>query len=283
MNIRGMFHKFGIGIVRHLQPSIPKLSDAKKYGNYGEEVFAKTILDMLPDAQIKNNVLISTDEGKAEIDCLILYENKLFAIELKTWKGTLFEEDGKILHEKIDRWTGETHSKIERSPFKQLNRAIYLLRKQNPINAWVNPIVFFASFEGDEELEVYVSDDKVWFNRVYDLVSYIKNQSKPSNAKYVKSFFSKCIAADQIISNSSKRTLNCIIIKDSLNFNNENNKADSIVSIDISHKWSYDKLSIKYKDGTSCTVNTENWKIEVDDNGILKKYALSKISRIEIG
>lgn len=283
MNIREMFHKFGIGIVRHLQPSIPKLSDAKKYGNYGEEVFVKTILEMLPNAQIKSNVLISTDEGKAEIDCFILYENKLFAIELKTWKGTLFEVNGNILHEKIDRWTGETHSKTERSPFKQLNRAIYLLRKQNPINAWVNPIVFFASFEGDEKLEVNVSDDKVWFNSIYDLVSYIKNQGKPSNAKYANLFFSKCIAADQIISNSSKRTLNCIITKDSLNFNNENNKADSIVSIDISHKWSYDKLSIKYKDGTSCTVNTENWKIEVDDNGVLKKYALSKISRIEIG
>ena len=125
------------------ESSIPYTSQAKKYGDWGEDEFVYTIQSRLPDCKIKKNIIIQTAEGNAEIDCLILYKNKLFAIEIKRWKGRLVDHDSNFVQYKRDRWTDEIHTKNHKSPFKQLGRAVYLLRKQIPDNAWINAVVFF--------------------------------------------------------------------------------------------------------------------------------------------
>ena len=91
MGIRSFFHKIKIGFVRIGESSIPYVDEVKRYGNYGEDEFTDMLRRKLPSCKIKRNVIISTPEGNAEMDCLVLYHNKLFAIEVKRWKGSLTE------------------------------------------------------------------------------------------------------------------------------------------------------------------------------------------------
>ena len=70
MGIQSFFHKIKMGIVRAGASSIPRPSEAKRYGNCGEDVFVDMLRRELPDCELKRNVVISTPDGNAEIDCL---------------------------------------------------------------------------------------------------------------------------------------------------------------------------------------------------------------------
>ena len=170
MGIGNFFHKIGIGFTRLGENSIPHTTQAKRYGNWGEDEFVYQIRTHLPNCQIKRNIVIQTLEGNAEIDCLILYNNKLFAIEIKRWKGQLTECDGQFVQRKLDRWTDEIHTKVHKSPFKQLGRAVYLLRKQIPDNAWINNIVFFDLAENPyspDYIRKHPDEFDEWGNHIY--------------------------------------------------------------------------------------------------------------------
>lgn len=93
MGIKSFFHKIKMGFVRMGENSIPYVPEIKRYGNNGENVFALSLQRALPTCRLKHNVVIETSEGNAEIDCLVLYDNKLFAIEVKRWKGRLIETE----------------------------------------------------------------------------------------------------------------------------------------------------------------------------------------------
>ena len=282
MGIRTFFHKIKTGFVRTFERSIPFVDAAKRYGNNGEDEFITMLHRELPSCKIKRNVVISTSDGNAEIDCLVLHNNKLFAIEVKRWKGCLTERDDGFLQEKTDRWTGEVHTKLLKSPFKQLGRAIHLLRKQIPLKAWVNAIVFFE----DDELEsVSAFSDNVWFDRYQDLVDYISNDGKASFGTSANDFFEKCVPADYLYAKAWEKSLHCIINRATLQFETPrgNISADNIVSIRKSHHWSYDELHIAMVDASVITITLENAKIQVSDNGRISTYALCKLDYIELG
>lgn len=282
MGIQAFFHKIKLGFVRAGESSIPYVNETKRYGNYGEDEFTYRLRRELPSCKIKRNVVISTPDGNAEIDCLVLHNNKLVAIEVKRWKGRLTERDDGFLQEKTDRWTEETHTKLLKSPFKQLGRAIYLLRKQNPIKAWVNAVVFFE----DNELEsVSAFSDNVWFDRHQDLIEYINNDGEVSFGTSANDFFEKCIPADYLYANAWEKSLHCIIKRSTLRFETPqgNISADNIASIRIFHHWSYDELHITMADGSIKTITLENAKIQVSDNGRISTYALCKLDYIELG
>lgn len=282
MGIRAFFHKIKMGFVRAGESSIPYVNEAKRYGNYGEDEFTYMLRRELPSCKIKRNIVISTAEGNAEIDCLVLYENKLFAIEVKRWKGCLTEREDGFLQEKTDRWTGETHTKLLKSPFKQLGRSIYLLKKQIPVKAWVNAIVFFE----DDELEsVSASSDNIWFDRYQDLVAHIRNGGKASLGSGAIDLFEKCVPADYLYANARGKSLHCIINRATLRFDTPQGiiPVDRIISICISHHWSYDELYIKLTDGSESIISLENSKIQVSDNGRISTYALCKLDYIELG
>ena len=282
MGIRAFFHKIKMGFVRAGESSIPYVNEAKRYGNYGEDEFTYRLRRELPSCKIKRNVVISTPDGNAEIDCLVLYNNKLFAIEVKRWKGCLTERDDGFLQEKTDRWTGEMHTKLLKSPFKQLGRAIYLLRKQISLKAWLNAVVFFE----DDELEsVSVFSENVWFDRYQDLVDYISNDGKASFGTTANDFFERCVPADYLYANAWGKSLYCIINRATLRFETSqgNISANNIASIRISHHWSYDELHITMVDSSARTTTLENAKIQVSDNGRTSTYALCKLDYIELG
>ena len=282
MGILSFFHKIKTWFARSRESSIPFVGGVKRYGNYGENEFMYILSQKLPSCKIKRSVVISTDEGNAEIDCLILYENKLFAIEVKHWKGSLKECSDGFLQEKIDKWTGETHAKILKSPFKQLSRAIYLLRKQFPAKAWVNSVVFFT---GNELESVSTSSDNVWFDNYPDLVYHIQNEGKSSFGKGANDLFEKCIAADYLYYNTWGNSLQCVINRDTLRFYTSKGliPTDEIVCIRIAHHWHFDKLYIRLSDGSEFVIALENAKIQVSENGNLNTYALCKLDYIELG
>ena len=174
------------------------------------------------------------------------------------------------------------HTKLLKSPFKQLGRAIYLLRKQVPIKAWVNAVVFFE----DDELEsVSAFSDNIWFDHYQDLVDYISNDGKASFGTGAKDFFDKCVPADYLYANAWGKSLHCIINRATLRFETPqgNISADNIASIRISHHWSSDDLYITMVDGFTTTITLENAKIQVSDNGRTSTYALCKLDYIEFG
>lgn len=255
-------------------------AQAKRYGNWGEDEFIYHIKNHLPNCQIKRNIVIHTLDGNAEIDCLILYNNKLFAIEIKRWKGELIERDGQFVQYKLDRWTDEWHAKSHKSPFRQLNRAIYLLRKQIPEKAWINSIVYF-----EEADKLSINSEGVWFENIYSLIEYILNDGQTSYGNNAQTFFDKCIPADYLYSNSWDKSLHCIICDDSLFFKTQNKflKRSDISTISIKHHWSYDELCIKSHQGVIYNINLENEHLRVIENGHIRQYAFCKLDYIELG
>lgn len=263
------------------EPSIPYTTEAKKYGNWGEETFVYAIQSRLPDCKIKKNIMIQTTEGNAEIDCLILYKNKLFAIEVKRWKGTLMERDGNVIQHKRDRWTDEIHTKAHKSPFKQIGRAVYLLRKDNPENAWVNAVVFF---EGADRVDA--DPDNLWFDDIDDLIFYIQNGGKTTwGNNNAMRFFERCVAADYLYCSSWEKSLHCVICDESLSFATSDGilTRTNIESISIVHHWSYDILKIKTVSGRVFEVVRENDAIVVNDNGYKDRYSFCKLDYIKLG
>ena len=271
-----------MGFVRRAQTSIPYVSSEKRYGNYGEDEFVYFLKHALPTCRIKKNVVINTLEGNAEIDCLILYNNKLFAIEVKRWKGRVVSTEEGFVQEKTDRWTGEIHIKYQKSPFKQLNRAIYLLRKQIPYKVWINAIVFF---EDDEFESIETMSDGVWFNDINRLVEHIKTEGQLSFTNSNSKFFEKCIASDYLYEKRRENSLHCIIDEKTLCFNVQNKMItkNQIRFINVKHHWSYDELLITLNNGESFSITQENGKITYCENGEAKEQALCKLDYIEVG
>lgn len=282
MGIRSFFHKIKIGFARMGESSIPYVSSIKRYGNNGENEFAYLIRQALPACRIKRNIVINTADGNAEIDCLILYQNKIFAIEVKRWKGRLFETENGFIQYKTDRWTGEIHSKFQKSPFKQLNRAVYLLKKQIPYAVWVNNIVFFE----DKEFEsIKTLSDSIWFNEIDKLAKYIINDGKMSSAVNAERFYCECVSSDCLYAKIWDKSLHCLIEYDSLKFqiDNEEISREQIRHIHINHHFAYDELNITLKDGRVKCITTENAKISLKENGTIRPQALCKIDYIELG
>ena len=282
MSLRRLFHKIKIGFIRMRANTLPPVSSTEIYGINGENQFVRLMKKALPTCRIKQNIVIDSPDGNAEIDCLILYNNKIFAIEVKRWKGRLIENDNGFVQEKTDRWTGEKHIKRQRSPFKQLNRAVYLLKRTLPSSVWVNDVVFF---EDDEFDGIETQSDGIWFNDIDQLSQYIINNGKVSPCIAAQEFFKKCVSSDCLYSKDRNKILRCVIHDDSLKFNivNEEITREQIRYININHHWSYDDLNITLKDGTTRCVAIENAKVIVTVNDVVYSYGMSKLRCIELG
>ena len=63
MGLFSLINKIRIGFIRSKENSIPCESSIKKYGNFGEDKFVRDIQQVLPDCQIKRNVLVSSSDG----------------------------------------------------------------------------------------------------------------------------------------------------------------------------------------------------------------------------
>jgi len=280
MGLQSFIHKIKIGFARKSEPAIPNTTDAKRYGSCGEDQLVRGILLRLPEVRIKKNIIIQTAEGKAEIDCLALYRGKLFAIEIKRWRGVLVDQGDQFVQYKKDRWTEDIYQKAYRSPFRQLNRAIYLLKKQIPERVWINGIVFF------EEADSIRTDSKgVWFDDIDDLIEYMTQSGREAWEHSAESFFERCISADRLYSHKWGDSLYAIVCEPSVRFSTPNGVLTKreLSSITIKHHWCYDDLHIKKRNGESLVLQVENGSVYVNEHGTNRRYALSKLDYIEFG
>lgn len=279
MGIKRILHKIKIWVARSKGTPIPDASYMKNYGDVGEENFIDELKVIFP--QIKKNIIIITSNETAEIDCLVLYQNKLFAIEVKRWKGYLREiNDDTFVKVKRNRWT--THSDVLKSPFKQLLRAICILKNENPVKAWINPVVYFA----DEEFEGISTSSKIpWFSNLDDLENYIKSEGKITYGNQIaQRFFDKCISSDCLFA-GSWNSLHCIIDPKSLNIQTAQGivTRKDISDIHIVHHCFCDELKIRMKDNTHRNAIVENGRITVNDGGGIANYSLCKLDYIKMG
>lgn len=272
-----LFHKLKIGFERLFENPVPFVDESKRYGEYGEDWFVSMLLYRLPCCKIKRNVIIATADGNAELDCLVLYRDKLFAVEVKRWKGRFTENGNIFVKAKDDRWTGETHIRCLKSPFQQLGRAVYLLKKQIPSKVWINTVVYF---ECEEPGAVTVYSDNIWFDKPDDLINYFENEGRASPCAVL--FFEKCVSAGCLYSFSQGRRLRCIIDRESLAAQLGLSR-DDIVSIEINHHWAYDDMTVTFLDGSKQIIMSENDKVIVSNNGKKQSFALCKIDCIEVG
>lgn len=277
MFLKDVFRKLKNGITRAQACSLPVEGERKHYGNDGERSFASQLGSCLPDCRIKQNVCLESGHGTAEIDCLILYENKMFAVEIKRWKGTVTESDGLFIQSKTDPYTGEIYTEFRKSPFGQLSRAIGILKDLSPERLWINDVVCFESSDS-----VSVRSDRVWFCNVRELAEYIKNKGRTSDPHALQALFDSCSSADVIYPKNSIFSLRCTVSDNSLRFVAPEGtfSRKDIKRIDIEHHFSYDVLVVSLRSGATVRHVSELGTFEIVYNGTKRTYMFAKINAI---
>ncbi len=277
-----IFHKLKVGLGRIFNSSsVEYTPEVKRYGNVAEFGLPIFLKSRIPNCQVKSNVVISlpNEKAQAEIDCLVLLEDKLFAIEIKHWKGDIVEcEDGFHIY-KQDKYTDDVREKVLKSPFRQVGRAVSMLKKQTNNRDWVQTIVYFQ-----DAASVQVLGNDVWFDDASLLADYIIDYQNRHRSNGNIQCFCSAIAADFIYS-GTYRNLHCIIDDRSLCFDIHGGALtkQDIYWIDIEHHFSYDNLYIHMRNGNTVTTKIENGRIYATENNIRREYSLCKIDRIALG
>lgn len=134
--IKNLFKSIRSGFDRKNAQPLPDEDSAKKFGTEGEWQTYEDIQKFLPGGEFKRNVL-SFENGSVfkETDLVILYEKRLYVVEIKNWRGRLVQK-------------GKSYFKVKKGvlvkvkdPFAQVQRSIAILKKQYHISTWVTPIV----------------------------------------------------------------------------------------------------------------------------------------------
>ncbi len=271
-----LFHTLRVGLPENTIRSFPLFRDQAIRKRRRESLCQSAVR---PAAGLSDQIQpdISLPEGEAEIDCLILYRSMLFAVEVKRWRGTIIEnDDGSFLQHRSDNSFLLT-SKSLKSPFRQLNRAISLLKKQHPSRAWIEPIVCF-----EEADRIRIQSDGTWFDRMSDLISYLNNAPPRPWGPEAADLFERCRAADLLHCNDQDGDLICLICDEFLRFPTKNGilTRQDICSISIFHRWSYDILMVKTWEGACYSYHRENDFVPVIENGRLRQYALCQLDFI---
>lgn len=168
----------------HLVPMIlfgwPAAIFANKYrqlkaGIVGEATTVKYLQGLPDDYHIYKNFRFSYEGRPYECDNIIVGENGIFIIEVKSNTGTIRggANDYKWEQDKVSR-RGRDYHKEMRNPVKQVKGQVYALAKflkEHKMNVWVQGIVFFAAAErlilsGLEDFPVFLDSD--------DLIEYIE-------------------------------------------------------------------------------------------------------------
>ncbi len=162
------------------------VSPEKQAGRYGEKVATALIKEVLRDGDILlNNIPVSVDGSRTELDNVIINSYGIFIIEVKNYSGKLHgeEDDKEWLKIKITPG-GNTYSKIVKNPIGQVKRQEYILSKylkQHGIREWVKGYVFFIEMNSPVRSD-YVLDTRRDIDRAIHTPSvdgaYIDDQTK---------------------------------------------------------------------------------------------------------
>ncbi len=251
--------------------SIKPLNDAQIHGTLGERAAVNDLISFLPEARIKTNIIILNENGNAEIDCMLLYRGSLFAVEIKSWKGDVYETEEGFQKDKRDPYTGEIHTKQFKSPIKQVRRAISLLKENMKERVYINGVVYI---EDNDSLSV--SEGSPVFDRIEDLVDYIEGESRAQNSAATR-FFEGLRPADRIIGSGifGARELYAVVMLDFA--------TQGATYMDVKHEYSSDTVTVHYENGVQKHYSFENKKIKAVTTDGVEEFTLSGIDRIIFG
>ncbi|NLN80279.1 MAG: NERD domain-containing protein [Erysipelotrichia bacterium] len=275
--IKNFFKKISLGISRTTGYSLPFTSSKKRVGNYGELEVYNELRTKLPEAIIIRNVCLNSKLAKGEIDFLIIYQAKVFVLELKSWRGNIYQDGDQFFQNKQSSGGNSYVNKLD-NPFKQIKRNLYQIKQQFN-NLWFEPIILFI-----ETNSININRDIEWFTSVDKLVNYINSVDiKTNNEYHINSMMEKIQSYDKIISSSRfNKELSCIIDDSSLRFiaNEKEIIKDDIISIKVNHHFSYDDVIITLGNREEVLFRLNNHKITFRKNGKSDIVNLSKIDVI---
>lgn len=275
--IRNLFKSIKLYFNRKNNNSIPFTSANKIDGYNNEEHTYNYINANLKNAKIYKNVCLDNKTSKGEIDLLIIYENKVFIIEEKSWRGIISCDEDNFYQTKKS-FQGEIYTNVKENPFKQIRRNLYLIKEKYP-DIWFNPIVLFNNAD-----EIDINSNDIYFDSLIDLINYIKNVNTIKNREYtINNLINTIKCYDTLYSKNN--FLRCIIDEKSLNFvldKKEIFKSD-IVEINVYHHALYDDLLIKLKNNEIINSQIENKELIYIENNEKNITYFSKIDYIVIG
>ncbi|MEA1960457.1 MAG: nuclease-related domain-containing protein [Bacillota bacterium] len=119
-----------------------------KSGVQGEEK-AKNLTRYLPqEYHVFNNIPLSYQGQKGEIDLLVVGKNGIFAIEIKNLKGTIHGlESAPQWHQTKISKKGNAYQQSVINPIKQVKREVYLLSHSLDNSGWIQGMVWFTHNE----------------------------------------------------------------------------------------------------------------------------------------
>lgn len=174
---------------------VPSSTEEKIFGDEGEREFCEGITKALRKATVKQNVLLFGRGGEyGELDFLIEYDDRLFAVEVKRWNGKVIISDDGVKHYNS---RGELTS--DKDPFRQVSRTVGLLKNVHGVRGYIDGIVYFG---GEARIDCR-TDDRLWFDDVKELAKYIKRADGDRlPARDIDSLMRSLTCADFIFSQS---------------------------------------------------------------------------------
>ncbi|RPF53367.1 nuclease-related domain-containing protein [Aquisalibacillus elongatus] len=143
--------------IYHLLPGIPALISSYFWSRFATlrsgikgEKHTKKVLNSLSEYfKTFNSVQISIEEGRTEIDQVVVGKDCIFIIEVKNHKGRIegHEAEHSWTQHKIGR-KGTPYKSKMKNPLKQVKRQTFILArylKKHNVNVWVEEIVYFSN------------------------------------------------------------------------------------------------------------------------------------------
>lgn len=277
--IKTIIHKIHMGIERMKGENLPYVPDEKKYGNKKEIEIYNFLCIQLPEAKVYKSICIDKASAKGEIDILVIYASKVFIIEIKSWKGKIYQ-DGDVFYKVKESSSGERYVEQMKSPLKQIKKSTYFMKQQFK-NIWFEPIVLFQDCE-----EIHISGDIACLVNLVDVMDYIKEKGRKNSYADLEYMNSHLVSYDRLISNHFfEKEQSCIIEESTLTFQIDafliNKK--HIKCIKVEHHFSYDRLLITLKNDLIQQIQLDNHMIYYRNNGSCGSISLSKVDYIFIG
>lgn len=158
-------------------------SPKERAGRRGEAVAFYFIQDALLEGdEILRNIEINIEEGRTELDCVVINNRGVFIIEVKNLSGQLVgdENDRDWMQYKYSSG-GNLYQKIIGNPIGQVRREVFLLSrylKHSGIDVWIEGYVLFIEDNSPVKSEYVLRTQKD-----IDRVIHRGYNNKLSNAK----------------------------------------------------------------------------------------------------
>lgn len=279
LSFKKFLNNFRLFIKRRRGNGVEYEKEVQRYGRENEDKFFTQLRNALPiQSDIFKNVLIcDNDVVKGEIDYLIIFNDKFFAIELKGYVGEIEKSGDELVQYK------DCDIKYYKSPTKQLNTNVYLFKKFYGIKSYVQDAVFFNEGQIKEGGEI----DENWFFDFDELMKFISERGKSCYIGEREKLKKEIVCQDEILSNGNadkgRIIYNKFLVKNS-DGKDVVLKLQNVSYIKIKHKLLTDELHVIDTCGKVSVFTAQNSYLDLKNHkGEEKRYAMSKIDDIIIG